>query len=698
MVKNSYGTVEAFLPPSAPEPPRLWRCLGPLVELGVALGAVALAVRCGLTWFASDVVRGRGSGEYTAWEFWNLVCWVVLGPLAMVGVVRGSFDLATSRLLPSNLVSYLLSLLISGALAALALSLGTLAASFLKCAALLSCRAQRRGQQGVVEAAGLAYAVACIFVLTLWVPPLFDLACQREALAQGRRPRLAQPSAAKRRAGERAGVALATAALAVVLAASVVLPASPANFDQVSTWRVRPDVCAWYAFIAGVAWASRRQYLRREAYFWAGLATLVSGLSGYWWLTRPGPPLERLGRVFGEIANVLLGLVMLPISRNSAVATELGVPHDVLLGVHGNLGRCFAIAVVAHAGLFYAARPALYPPSDWTTPLACVVVGGALVALISTSMPRVRRDCWDCFKIAHFAALPLLAAAVWHAPSSWTYVGGATMLYLADRVLRFHKGRRRPSRVECRVVDDIVVLSYVHDAFPMLLVVSQKTRPTSLDAFDAGQYAWIRARGVGDYSWHPVSYSSSPLDATTTHHVQVRESDQWAAALASGRVLDLDVDGPYGSPPALRRRVLLVAGGVGVTPCASILRTVLLGGADCERVTLVWVAKRRHLFYLFADALQLRALTKDQPTQAHAAMLYETGYFVSHADHLAHAPRLVVRRGRPDLDAHLDTILAGLDDPSQALVFASGPHSLIDAVCQAARSRGAQFHAESFTR
>ena len=57
------------------------------------------------------------------------------------------------------------------------------------------------------------------------------------------------------------------------------------------------------------------------------------------------------------------------------------------------------------------------------------------------------------------------------------------------------------------------------------------------------------------------------------------------------------LDGPYGRAPdpSSRERLVLVAGGIGVTPMHAVLEELLIGGvpegAPLRRVTLVWSAR-----------------------------------------------------------------------------------------------------------
>jgi ferredoxin-NADP reductase len=94
--------------------------------------------------------------------------------------------------------------------------------------------------------------------------------------------------------------------------------------------------------------------------------------------------------------------------------------------------------------------------------------------------------------------------------------------------------------------------------------------------FSPGQFAWIKLPGIrSSLAEHPFSYSSSALlPATPAFTIQPYEgfSRDVARFMPGTRVL---VDGPHGSfrlrPDAAG--CVLVAGGIGITPSMSVLRT-----------------------------------------------------------------------------------------------------------------------------
>merc|ERR1719326_255890 len=100
----------------------------------------------------------------------------------------------------------------------------------------------------------------------------------------------------------------------------------------------------------------------------------------------------------------------------------------------------------------------------------------------------------------------------------------------------------------------------------------------------------------------PPGGSGSPSTFTGRLHELV-------GRLRSPEDLVLNIEGPYGPELAFRQPdVLLIAGGIGVTPMHNTLRFLAQGGAPAvERVHLVWAARSPQVFELFAETLPAEA-------------------------------------------------------------------------------------------
>jgi ferredoxin-NADP reductase len=207
--------------------------------------------------------------------------------------------------------------------------------------------------------------------------------------------------------------------------------------------------------------------------------------------------------------------------------------------------------------------------------------------------------------------------------------------------------------------------------------------------FAAGQFFTLHVpMGDGTVEKRAYSASSSPLDAarvsvTVKRVAGGRVSTHIVESLREGTVLD--VLGPSGSftprPATGPRRLVLVGGGSGITPLASIARTILSTEPD-TRVVLVYGNRERE-DVIFHDALEgLARLRANRFTLRHvlerppagwtggvglldgAALAREldglgvgdelpTEYFLCGPDPMMHAARaLLAGRGVPHASIH----------------------------------------------
>jgi len=107
-----------------------------------------------------------------------------------------------------------------------------------------------------------------------------------------------------------------------------------------------------------------------------------------------------------------------------------------------------------------------------------------------------------------------------------------------------------------------------------------KFRPIDGFNFRPGQYAFLNIPQLSKFQWHPFSISSNPSQHYISFHIKDMSKLSWTRRLAGlsmdgtfGPELVVNVDGPYGYPPDYLdfEVLILVAGGVGITPVHSIL-------------------------------------------------------------------------------------------------------------------------------
>ena len=146
------------------------------------------------------------------------------------------------------------------------------------------------------------------------------------------------------------------------------------------------------------------------------------------------------------------------------------------------------------------------------------------------------------------------------------------------RIVRPYFFLRRPYRVEAvrRERGDSITLALQADGHEGL-------------SFAPGQFAWLSTVTPLQITGHPFSFASS-ADVHGRIELTIRNLGNFTAALGSMRIgRRVWLDGPYGAftmdeaddPP------VLIAGGIGITPMMSMLRTMADRG-DRRRILLIY--------------------------------------------------------------------------------------------------------------
>jgi predicted ferric reductase len=294
----------------------------------------------------------------------------------------------------------------------------------------------------------------------------------------------------------------------------------------------------------------------------------------------------ELGSALGIVALSLLALQLVLPARLGPVARPLGA--DVAVRLHRHLADVVVAVIAAHVALVVIGDPsnlALFDPlgAPWRAQAAigaCV----ALAALIVSSVLRRRlRLAYARWRGLHVTlGIGAVALSALHAIGVDRYLTSPAGLLVAAlaaigllavldlRVLRPRRLAGRPYLVE-RVVPErggAVTLK--------LRAEGHRGRP-----FRPGQFAWLKlADAPHALAEHPFSYSSSagrPERPTFTIKAYDGFTRRVAEMPPGTRVL---VDGPHGSfsARAHAERFVLIAGGIGITPIISLVRSAADAG------------------------------------------------------------------------------------------------------------------------
>lgn len=337
-------------------------------------------------------------------------------------------------------------------------------------------------------------------------------------------------------------------------------------------------------------------------------------------LGHQGPPrtfTHELGSSLGIVVLVLLAMQLVLPARLRLFA-PLGA--DVAVRLHRRLATVVLTLTAAHILVIILADPArlaLFRFID--APLraqAGIAAVAAMLLLVVTSMARRRvRLSYAAWRGIHLLMGGLaLALALVHAIGVGRYLSsGPAVIALAALVVvpfaslaALRLTRLRPSTVRPYVVSRLVAegggVTSLH-----LDADGHDGQP-----FSPGQFAWIRLTDLqSSLAEHPFSYASSarrPKQPVFAIRAKQGFTAQVPSLPVGTRVL---VDGPHGPFRRDKRSpgLLLVAGGIGITPAMSILQTAW-DDHSTGRFLLLY-AGRTHDALTFMDQFEVMGLKLD---------------------------------------------------------------------------------------
>lgn len=337
-----------------------------------------------------------------------------------------------------------------------------------------------------------------------------------------------------------------------------------------------------------------RRQLERTLWATAFLAVLLAPVLLAPVLHGPGTGdasslLSQLSVGMGLLATSLLVCAVVLPSRVRSLTRTLGI--DGVLGIHRFVGLAVTLLVGLHVVLVLAAKPAnvalfdvLHAPNRARAAVGATVALGALVAL--TLLRRRLQQRYEVWRWMHLAlagsVLVLSALHIWWLNhlvrdtamrALFIVLAVAALGVLGYRWLWlpvFGPRREyvvRELRPETSTVSTLV-LEPRRD---------RRQRGYRTLAFAPGQFAWIRLNPSIGAQEHPFTIASSAHVGLWTEFT-IRHTGDFTNELRQLRPgSSVWVDGPHGAFTLDLRRctgLVMIAGGVGITPMMSMLRTL----------------------------------------------------------------------------------------------------------------------------
>ncbi|HEX2671376.1 MAG TPA: ferric reductase-like transmembrane domain-containing protein, partial [Polyangiaceae bacterium] len=322
-------------------------------------------------------------------------------------------------------------------------------------------------------------------------------------------------------------------------------------------------------------------------------------------------PWVMLAHGAGGCLNLDGALVLLPVCRRMlhwARLTAVGrfLPLDDSLLIHRVLGvGLFVLGLIHSAAHFvnYSQHGGIWA-SIIGTPAGR---SGFLLLLVSGvmwgfSLRRIRKSGrFELFYYTHFAYIAWFLLALSHGPRFYKFALLPLLAFGFEWLLR---QRRRVHETR------LLSLSGLSSGVTRV----ELERPPGFEQ-RPGDYAFLRIPRLARFEWHPFTISSAPDAERLCFHV--RSEGDWTKALR--RMADdrdaleevvVNVDGPFGTPTRSifgARHAVLVGAGIGVTPFASVLESMVArayaGENQLEKLYFFWLNRDSRSFEWFAELL-----------------------------------------------------------------------------------------------
>ncbi|KAI3754967.1 hypothetical protein L1987_54759 [Smallanthus sonchifolius] len=323
--------------------------------------------------------------------------------------------------------------------------------------------------------------------------------------------------------------------------------------------------------------------------------------------------LKHTGLRFGSIGLICLAFLFLPVARGSILLRLTNIPFEHATRYHVWLGHLTLTLFTLHGFCYFYSwileDKVLRQVVDWKNNsianLPGIISLSAGLLMWVTSLPPVRRLNFELFYYTHHLYIVFIVFFAMHVGDVlFSVIVAGLFLYMLDRFLRFFQSRKTVDLLSAKCLP----------SGTLELVIS---KPQDLQ-YNALSWVFLQVRDISWLQWHPFSVSTSPLNGE--HHVAIliKVLGNWTKKLR-GHILiatedeqsDVDaliqpnlklkasVEGPYGheSPYHLMyENLVLVAGGIGISPFLAILSDILHRIKDSKpcmprNVSIIWAVK-----------------------------------------------------------------------------------------------------------
>ncbi|KAG9293275.1 hypothetical protein G9A89_010646 [Geosiphon pyriformis] len=286
---------------------------------------------------------------------------------------------------------------------------------------------------------------------------------------------------------------------------------------------------------------------------------------------------------FGRLGFANGAFVFAMATRNSVFVNLLGVPFERMIIFHRWVGRTIIFMIMFHGGSQISNRWNTMTHNLYDLFFADRVIRAGFISFLGlaiigiTSISLIRRYAFEVFYFGHLGYIVFLTAVCLHDSQAIYWFGFGIALYGIDRIIRFFVSWKETKVISVKALQGGVTK------------IGFKRKWN----YQPGQYIFVNFSQLNLFStidWHPVSLSSAPTltdDGQSYATIHLKTSGGFTKRLFNKAqdttseketTFKMRVEGPYGKPSVNfkdYRTVLLVGGGIGVTPIMSIIQDLV---------------------------------------------------------------------------------------------------------------------------
>ncbi|KAI8619685.1 hypothetical protein BC830DRAFT_1102948 [Chytriomyces sp. MP71] len=313
---------------------------------------------------------------------------------------------------------------------------------------------------------------------------------------------------------------------------------------------------------------------------------------------------ETLILTTGDSLSLLLGFVVLPISKYSFLASFLDLPYNSTLRVHMWLGYAIFWLTVFHLILcmlsYVLDQTPLYDlfftvpvGASWGNSQYLFITGFVsffiLGFVLLTSLSYVRRKAYYIFFVTHFLVFVAVLFAYFHASMSIFYMIPGLGMYAVDGFLR----------LQSRFSDEKVVQVKVEVCGYITVTVATQKAAKSCP----GQFMRVNVPSASRFEFHPWSIVHADEQSVSFLFAPNSKANTW-----SSRVADLlknspdsetvvHMQGPFGKEMELTREsaghdlLVFYVAGTGIAACVAGVEQVLKRQSVVPKIQVYWSSK-----------------------------------------------------------------------------------------------------------